>query len=131
MLTQAFHGRGSAGLVGVRIATERHHQTRSHALHVGYSIWRDGKYFAPTTFESDLKLCAWNFLHRYRFAFHDGVRVAHEVLVPLPMDFVTILQQLEGKGRQSSHALRCWSHGLDLQKWTDYGPLAPRTSQGW
>ena len=66
-------------------------------------------------FELDLKLCAWNFLHHYRFAFRDGVRAAHEVLVPLPRDFVTILQQLEGKGRHSSHALCCWSHGRDVQ----------------
>ena len=28
---------------GVQIVIERHHQIRSHALHVGCSIWRHGK----------------------------------------------------------------------------------------
>ena len=107
VMAQAFHGRDSARLVGVRIVTERHHQTWSHALHVGHSIWMDGNHLAPTMLELDLKLCAGNFLHHHRSAFRDGVRAAREVLVLLSSDVVTSLQQLEGKGRHSIHALCC------------------------
>ena len=106
-MAQAFHRRDSARLIGVRIVTGCHHQTWSCALHVGRSVWMDGNHLAPTMLELDLKLCAGNFLHHHRSAFRDGVRAAREVLVLLSSDVVTSLQQLEGKGRHSIHALCC------------------------
>jgi len=125
VLAHASHRKRAASLVAIQIVTGRRHQIRSHASHIGHPTWRDGKYTTPATLRSDLKLCAWNFLHRYRLAFHDSARVAHEVLVSLPTHLATALQQLAGKGRQSSLVLCCWSHGLDLQAWTEYEALTP------
>ena len=61
-----------------------YHQIRCHALHAGDSIRREGKQSPLIECESDLKLCAWNFLHRHRRAFRDGVRATHEVLASSP-----------------------------------------------
>ena len=64
---------------------QAYHQIRCHALHAGDSIRREGKQSPLIECESDLKLCAWNFLHRHRRAFRDGVRATHEVLAPSPL----------------------------------------------
>ncbi|CAE8598958.1 unnamed protein product, partial [Polarella glacialis] len=108
VLAHGLRKREAYSLVAISIVTGRRHQIRVHSAHAGHPTACDGKYTAPSTFDSDRSWCARNFLHRCRLAFNDSAGKQQQALAVMPRDLKSALRQVEGRDEASRAAMQLW-----------------------